>query len=70
MVVIKIIPLVSAIQLEDFIRATGTAGQNTKHYFLFYGLVLAVYLAISGASMLIQSRGQRHLFRHLERTPR
>jgi His/Glu/Gln/Arg/opine family amino acid ABC transporter permease subunit len=68
MVVIKITPLVSAIQVEDFIRAAGTAGQNTKHYFVFYGAVLVVYLAISGVSMLLQSYGQTRLFRHIGRT--
>jgi len=67
MVVIKITPLVSAIQVEDFIRAAGTAGQNTKHYFVFYGAVLVVYLAISGVSMVVQAQGQRRLFRHIGR---
>jgi His/Glu/Gln/Arg/opine family amino acid ABC transporter permease subunit len=70
MVVIKITPLVSAIQVEDFIRAAGTAGQNTKHYFVFYGAVLVVYLAISGSSMLIQYHGQKRLFRHIGQASR
>ncbi len=67
MVTIKVTPLVSAIQLEDFIRAAGTAGQNTKHYFLFFGAVMVVYLALSGASMIAQSRGEQRLFRHIGR---
>ena len=68
MVTIKVTPLVSAIQLEDFIRAAGTAGQNTKHYFFFFGAVLLVYLVLSGISMIIQSRGERRLFRHIRRS--
>ena len=67
MVVIKITPLVSAIQVEDFIRAAGTAGQNTKHYFVFFGAVVIVYLMLSGVSMVIQSYGQRRLFHHIGR---
>ncbi len=65
MVVIKVTPLVSAIQLEDFIRAAGTAGQNTREYFAFFGIVLLVYLLISGASMFTQLRLERRLFRHI-----
>jgi His/Glu/Gln/Arg/opine family amino acid ABC transporter permease subunit len=65
MVVIKTTPLLSAIQIEDFIRAAGTAGQNTKHYFAFYGASIAVYLLISGASMLAQFRIEKRLFQHM-----
>lgn len=67
MVVIKNTPFVSAIGLEDFIRAAGTAGQNTKQYFAFYLAVLLTYLAISAATMLVQSRLSDRLFRHLDR---
>jgi len=65
MAVIKKTPLVSAIQLEDFIRAAGTAGQNTKHYFFFYGVVIVVYLMLSAVALLAQGRCERRLFRHL-----
>jgi len=65
MSVLKKTPLVSAIQLEDFIRAAGTAGQNTKHYFLFYGVVIVVYLVLSAATLGAQTRIERRLFRHL-----
>ncbi|MCZ8036514.1 MAG: ABC transporter permease subunit [Novosphingobium sp.] len=64
MAVIKKTPLVSAIQLEDFIRAAGTAGQNTRQYFVFYGAVIAVYLVLSGLSMLVQHRIETRLERH------
>jgi ABC-type arginine transport system permease subunit len=56
---------VSAIGLEDFIRAAGTAGQNTKKFFLFYSAVLITYLLLSALTMLLQSRISRRLFRHL-----
>lgn len=65
MVVIKTTPFVSAIQLEEFIRAAGTAGQNTKHYFLFYGIAIVGYLVISGLSMWGQHAIQARLFRHM-----
>jgi His/Glu/Gln/Arg/opine family amino acid ABC transporter permease subunit len=64
-VVVKTTPLVSAIQLEEFIRSAGTAGQNTKHYFLFYGVAIAGYLVISGVSLLAQHEAQKRLFRHM-----
>lgn len=67
MVVIKNTPFVSAIGLEDFIRAAGTAGQNTKQYFAFYLAVLVTYLAVSGVTMVAQARLSGRLFRHLER---
>jgi His/Glu/Gln/Arg/opine family amino acid ABC transporter permease subunit len=66
MSVIKKTPLVSAIQLEDFIRAAGTAGQNTKYYFFFYGIVIAVYLMLSAITLVVQDRLERRLFRHLK----
>jgi len=65
MAVIKKTPLVSAIQLEDFIRAASTAGQNTKHYFFFYGVVIVVYLGLSALALLVQGRCERRLFHHL-----
>lgn len=69
MVVIKNTPFVSAIGLEDFIRAAGTAGQNTKKFFLFYFAVLLTYLAISAATMALQAYLSGRLFRHLAREP-
>jgi His/Glu/Gln/Arg/opine family amino acid ABC transporter permease subunit len=69
MVVIKNTPFVSAIQLEDFIAAAGTAGENTKHYFAFYGMVLAVYLLISGLSIFVISRLEGRLMRCEPRLP-
>lgn len=65
MVMIKNTPLVSAIGLADLIGQASTAGENTKAYFLFFLVALAVYLLISGLSMVLQDQGQRHLFRHL-----
>lgn len=65
MVVIKNTPLVSVVGLEDFVRAAGTAGQNTKHYFLFYGTVIAVYLVLSAISMAAQARIEGRLTRNL-----
>jgi His/Glu/Gln/Arg/opine family amino acid ABC transporter permease subunit len=65
MVVIKNTPLVSVVGLEDFIRAAGTAGQNTKRYFLFYGTVIVVYLVLSGISMLVQAAIEGRLMRNL-----
>ncbi|HEX2137497.1 MAG TPA: ABC transporter permease subunit [Microvirga sp.] len=63
MVVVKNTPLVSVVGLNDFIRAAGVAGQNSKAYFLFYGSVIAVYLVISGVSMIMQARVERRLWR-------
>jgi len=63
MVVVKTTPLVSVVGLSDFIRAAGTAGQNSKAYGLFYGGVIVAYLLISGLSMLAQSRLERRLWR-------
>lgn len=65
MVVIKTTPLLSAIGLQDFVRAADTAGQNTKRYFIFFLAVLAVYLAISAATLWAQRRYGERLFRHL-----
>jgi polar amino acid transport system permease protein len=65
MVVIKNTPFVSAIGLEDFIRAAGTAGQNTKKFFVFYFAVLLTYLLLSAVTMMLQSRISRRLFRHV-----
>jgi polar amino acid transport system permease protein len=70
MVVIKTTPFVSAIQLEEFIRAAGTAGQNTKHYFLFYGIAIIGYLIISGLSMWGQHLIETRLFRHMPKAVR
>jgi His/Glu/Gln/Arg/opine family amino acid ABC transporter permease subunit len=61
MVVIKNTPLVSVVGLEDFIRAAGTAGQNTKEHLFFYGVVIAVYLVLSAVSMGLQARIERRL---------
>jgi His/Glu/Gln/Arg/opine family amino acid ABC transporter permease subunit len=69
MVVIKNTPFVSAIQLEDFIAAAGTAGENTKHYFAFYGMVFAVYLLISGLSIYGIARLERRLMYYQPRLP-
>ena len=64
MVVIKVTPLVSAIQLEDFIRAAGTAAQTTRDFLGFYALSIAVYLVISGLSMWGQAALGRRLSAH------
>lgn len=64
MVIIKNTPLVSVVGLEDFIRAAGTAGQNTKEYFAFYGIVILVYLVLSAASMALQSLIEGRLARN------
>ena len=65
MVVVKNTPFVSAIGLEDLVRAAGTAGENTKQFFTFYLAVLVSYLLLSAVSMLVQSAIDRRLFRHL-----
>ena len=65
MVIVKNTPLVSVVGLEDFIRAAGTAGQNTKEYLFFFGLVIAVYLVLSGVSMAVQARIETRLTRNL-----
>ena len=65
MVIIKNTPFVSAIGVADFIGQASTAGQNTKHYFAFFIAALLVYLVISALSMLVQSWGDRRLFRHV-----
>jgi His/Glu/Gln/Arg/opine family amino acid ABC transporter permease subunit len=70
MVVIKNTPFVSAIGLQDLIRTAGTAGDNTKQFFVFYAAVLATYLALSGMTMAVQASLDRRLFRHLVRDGR
>lgn len=65
MVVIKNTPLVSVVGLEDFIRAAGTAGQNTKEYLFFFGLTIVVYLILSAISMALQARIETRLTRNL-----
>jgi len=65
MVVVKNTPFVSAIGLEDLIRAAGTAGENTKQFFSFYGAVLVGYLLLSGVTMAVQWAIDRRLFRHM-----
>jgi His/Glu/Gln/Arg/opine family amino acid ABC transporter permease subunit len=64
MVVIKNTPLVSVVGLEDFIRAAGTAGQNTKEYLFFYGVVIVVYLVLSAVSMAVQGGIEHRLGRN------
>ncbi len=39
---LKTTPLLSAIGLQDFIRAADTAGQNTKRYFAFFLVAMPV----------------------------
>lgn len=65
MVIIKNTPFISAIGVADFIGQASTAGQNTKHYFAFFITALLVYLVISAISMMVQSQGERRLFRHV-----
>lgn len=65
MVMIKNTPLVSAIGLPDLIGQASTAGENTKAYFLFFLTALAIYLGVSGLSMVMQDKGQRRLFQHM-----
>lgn len=65
MVVVKNTPFVSAIGLEDLVRAAGTAGENTKQFFTFYLAVLIGYLMLSAATMAVQYAIDRRLFRHL-----
>src|SRR5690606_5831601 len=59
MVVVKNTPLVSVVGIADLIREAGVAGQNTKAYLLFYGCVIAAYLAISGFSMICEAGIER-----------
>lgn len=66
MVIIKTTALVSAIGVEDFVRVSSTAGQNTKQYFVFFSAVLIAYLALSGVTMVLQGKVTRRMFRHLE----
>ena len=65
MVLIKNTPLVSAIGLLDLVRAAATAGENTKHFFTFYGSVLVAYLVLSGGTMIVQGAIERRAHRHL-----
>lgn len=67
MVVVKNTPFVSAIGLEDLVRAAGTAGENTKQFFTFYLAVLIAYLLLSAVTMAVQQAIDRRLFRHLAR---
>lgn len=66
---LKNTPLVSAIGLQDLIRAAGEAGQNTKYYFQFYMASLIVYLVIAGGALAFQLYYEARVFRHLRRVP-
>lgn len=61
MTVLKETALVSAIGLEDLLRAAGLAAAATRQHFLFYTAVVVLYLCVTGLAMLFISR--------LERTP-
>ncbi|HEX2431500.1 MAG TPA: ABC transporter permease subunit [Aestuariivirgaceae bacterium] len=65
MTTLKSTPLVSAIGLQDLIRVAGDAGQNTKEFFQFYMATLVIYLGIAAVVLLLQTRSERRLFRHL-----
>ncbi|WP_375573107.1 ABC transporter permease subunit [Ahrensia marina] len=65
MVMIKNTPLVSAIGVSDLIRQASRAGENTREYLAFFLAALAVYLILSGVSLIAQERGQAGLFRHI-----
>src|SRR5262245_39916581 len=66
---LKNTPFVSAIGLQDLIRAAGDAGQNTKYYFQFYMASLVVYLVIAGGALAFQVYYEGRVFRHLRRVP-
>ncbi|MDP9138268.1 MAG: ABC transporter permease subunit [Pseudomonadota bacterium] len=67
LVTLKSTPLVSAIGLQDLIRAAGEAGQNTKYYFQFFMASLVVYLIIAAGALALQLVSERRLYRHLRR---
>lgn len=69
MATLKNTPLVSAIGLQDLIRAAGDAGQNTKLYFQFFVASLVIYLLIAAIMLLVQIRAESTLFAHLRREP-
>lgn len=69
MTTLKNTPLVSAIGLQDLIRAAGDAGQNTKLFFQFFIASLVIYLLIAAAMLLVQIRAESTLFAHLRREP-
>ncbi len=66
MVTLKSTPFVSAIGLQDLIRAAGEAGQNTKYYFQFFMASLVVYLVIAAGALALQLVSERRLYRHLK----
>jgi His/Glu/Gln/Arg/opine family amino acid ABC transporter permease subunit len=66
---LKNTPLVSAIGLQDLIRAAGEAGQNTKYYFQFYMASLVIYLVIAGGALAFQLYYEGRMFRYLRRVP-
>jgi His/Glu/Gln/Arg/opine family amino acid ABC transporter permease subunit len=67
MATLKNTPLVSAIGLQDLIRAAGDAGQNTKLYFQFFMASLSIYLVIAALMLVLQSKAESRLFAHLRR---
>lgn len=69
MTTFKNTPLVSAIGLQDLIRAAGDAGQNTKLYFQFFIASLVIYLAIAALMQIFQMRAETNLYAHLRRGP-
>ena len=65
MVIVKNTPLVSVVGLEDFIRAAARPARTPRNTSFFFGLVIAVYLVLSGVSMAVQARIETRLTRNL-----
>ena len=56
---VKDTSLVSVIALDELMRKAGIAVGVTKQPFLFYGAACALYLAVTGVSMIVFARAER-----------
>lgn len=64
---VKDTSLVSVIALDELMRKAGIAVGVTKQPFLFYGAACALYLAVTGVSMIAFARAERWASRGVRR---
>ncbi|PWR17864.1 ABC transporter permease [Zavarzinia compransoris] len=64
---VKDTSLVSVIALDELMRKAGIAVGVTKQPFLFYGAACALYLAVTGVSMIVFARAERWASRGVRR---
>ena len=63
LVLIKATALISAIQLNELMRAAELASANTREPFTFYLAAALLYLGITAVSLVFIKRTERFAFR-------